>query len=299
MAPRAQTSGSARQGVGTFMGHKVRTEPVGTVYEVEEDDYCRDPGLRTIDTPGFGGPVNNPRRRDIQRQALETGCSNWDVGRLATPAYHCGKNGSWKLDKPLLQKCGYMNLTTHSEVTIILCTEDMIAVHDAVWRAWYQQSQKHGFVGPQTQRILDKHLASLPRLRGTSARELVEFYEALQKKMMPLMVALTPFDAVILKYGFEGLCPPAMGTERYGIMAKAMFDVLPSLLPVSTDSEVSSLISVVDRESRNGYDLIWRVMALGVPGFSSKLSPVPPAYVAGDDVFAHATAFDLFFRLEA
>ena len=104
-APRAWTGTSDHQSTGTFMGHRVRTKPVDTVYKVKEDGYDRDPELCTIDTPGFGGPVSNPQRRDIQRQAPEAGCSNWDVSRLATPSYHCGKNGLWKLDEPLLQKC--------------------------------------------------------------------------------------------------------------------------------------------------------------------------------------------------
>ena len=43
-------------------------------------------------------------------------------------------------------------------------------------------------------------------------------------------------------------------------------ELLPRLLPQS-DTQISSLINMVHMESGNGYDLLWRMMALSVPGF--------------------------------
>jgi hypothetical protein len=45
-------------------------------------------------------------------------------------------------------------------------------------------------------------------------------------------------------------------------------DVLPRILP-KDDSEVESVKFLVGYESNNGFDLMWRVMELAVPGFKS------------------------------
>jgi hypothetical protein len=36
-----------------------------------------------------------------------------------------------------------------------------------------------------------------------------------------------PFDAVSLKLGFEGLCPPGLGVDRYASIAAALMEVIP------------------------------------------------------------------------
>jgi len=51
-------------------------------------------------------------------------------------------------------------------------------------------------------------------------------------------------------------------------------------------------------DSGNGYDLLWRVMALSVPGFDPTLQVSIPAW-HDDDIFDFALSFLLYFRLQA
>ncbi|KAL7528065.1 hypothetical protein ACHAWF_009840 [Thalassiosira exigua] len=82
-------------------------------------------------------------------------------------------------------------------------------------------------------------------------------------------------------------------------MGQALLDVLPRLLPVSTEDSVSAALDAVRRETRNGYDLLWRVMALSVPGFNRSVSVGVPTLTIGASITDFARIFQLYFRLEA
>jgi hypothetical protein len=51
-------------------------------------------------------------------------------------------------------------------------------------------------------------------------------------------------------------------------------------------------------ESGNGYDLLWRVMALSVPGFDPTLQVKIPVW-NDDNIFDFALSFLLYFCLQA
>ena len=72
-------------------------------------------------------------------------------------------------------------------------------------------------------------------------------------------------------------------------------ELLPHLLPRS-DTQVSLLINMVCMDSGNGYDILWRVMALSVPGFDPTLQVKIPAW-DNDGIFDFALSFLLYFRL--
>jgi hypothetical protein len=55
---------------------------------------------------------------------------------------------------------------------------------------------------------------------------------------------------------------------------------------------------MVRMESGNGYDLLWRVMALLVPGFDPTLQVKIPVW-NDNDIFDFALSFLLYFRLQA
>ena len=74
-------------------------------------------------------------------------------------------------------------------------------------------------------------------------------------------------------------------------------ELLSRLLP-RWDTQISSLINMVRMESGNGYDLLWRVMPLSVPGFAPTLQVKIPAW-DDDDIFDFALSFLLYFRLQA
>jgi hypothetical protein len=98
----------------------------------------------------------------------------------------------------------------------------------------------------------------------------VEFYNQLQKTSALFLLPLMLFDAVNLHMGFEGVCPPGLSLPWYTEIARVMMEVVPHLLP-TYDSQVTSLVMIIRAESNNGYDLLWQVMELLVPGFNPTL----------------------------
>ncbi len=119
---------------------------------------------------------------------------------------------------------------------------------------------------PSVDRILEKGLTVLPKLRDPDARTTVAFYECLQQVSAAYLIPLIPFDAICLRNNYEGLFPPGLSTNAYAECCAAVLKVLPRLLP-ATNTKVGALISAVSNASRNGYDLLWRVLELYVPGF--------------------------------
>jgi hypothetical protein len=51
-------------------------------------------------------------------------------------------------------------------------------------------------------------------------------------------------------------------------------------------------------ESGNGYDLLWQIMALTVPGFDPTI-PVMILAWQDDDIIVFSTSFALYFRIQA
>ena len=126
---------------------------------------------------------------------------------------------------------------------------------------------------------------------------MVEFYDSFHKTAVIYLLPVVPFDCVSIKMGFEALCPPGLGIPRYATIARVLMELLPRLLP-RTDTQVSSIVNMVRMESGNGYDLLWRIMALSVPGFDPTIQVKPPLWM-DDDVFEFALSFLLYFRLLA
>jgi hypothetical protein len=123
----------------------------------------------------------------------------------------------------------------------------------------------------------------------------VEWYDTLQKTLLIYLVPLTPLDCVIVKMGYEALCIPGTGLTRYPVAARVLLELLPRLLP-KTDDEVTSIINMVRMESNNGYDLLWRILELTVPGFDPTVPVTLPTW-SDDGIFDFAHAFLLYYRL--
>ncbi len=126
---------------------------------------------------------------------------------------------------------------------------------------------------------------------------MVEFYDAFQKTAIIYLLPVMPFDCISIKMGFEALCPPGLGIPWYAMISRVLMELLPRLLPRS-DTQISSLINMVRMELGNGYDLLWRVMALSVPSFDPTRQVKIPAW-DDDDIFDFALSFLLYFRLQA
>ena len=69
------------------------------------------------------------------------------------------------------------------------------------------------------------------------------------------------------------------------------------MLP-NSDSQVTSLVTVVRVEWNNGFDLLWRVLELAVPGFDPSLQTSAPVWI-GDDIFDLCLSYVLYFCLQA
>jgi hypothetical protein len=154
------------------------------------------------------------------------------------------------------------------------------------------------FSGPVVEYIIEKALPVFPRLLDLDVSGTVKFYDGLQKISMRYLLPLMPFDSISLAFGYEGLCPPGLGTTRYSAIASAWMDVLPRLLPLK-ESEVESAIFSVGVDSNNGFDLMWRILELAVPGFKS-MNPIQvPTWTSQMDVLSFCRAHLLYFRLQA
>jgi hypothetical protein len=75
-------------------------------------------------------------------------------------------------------------------------------------------------------------------------------------------------------------------------------DFLPHLIPGTLSSRLDATLAAVRSESNNGYDYLWRIMELYVPGFDPVVAIHPPTWADSNDVFHFAQSYLLFFRLQ-
>ncbi len=181
-----------------------------------------------------------------------------------------------------------MWIYTHqaSAEDVVVCYNDIMYVHQKVRELWYNKSLNT--FGPQVDCILQKSLSVFPRLTLTDAGEVVLFYDRLQELSMNHLLALIPFDEIMLQYRFEGLCPPGLGLTRYGAMSKALMELLPRMIPGSASSPINAALASVRYESNNGYDYLWGILELTVPGFDPANSILVPVWSGVDDIFLFA-----------
>jgi hypothetical protein len=222
--------------------------------------------------------------------------SRFDVFRLATPEYYIDMDGTDTLTEDTLQDCGYSTIKATVD-DVMVCYNDIILVHHKVMELWYNAYAHTS--GPQVDKVLQKSLTVFPKLSSMRVEDVVGFYDRLQEVSMGYCLALMPFDAVVLKNRFEGLCPPGLGLIRYAAMSKGFMELLPWLIPVTLSPQVSATLAAVRYESNNGYDYLWRVLELAVPGFDPTVSITIPSWDTADDIFHFAQAYLLYFRLQA
>ena len=249
-------------------------------------------GQYNDDDASLGGMIVSPRNTDRRRQALAQRISPFDVARLGNARYHGGSHGYQPLTEGIIHRCGYTEINSSD---VLLAYNDIIEVHSRTCNNW--EHPRGHYTGPQLERILEKGIGSFPRLSTLGVDQTVEFYDAFQKTAIIYLLPVMPFDCICIKMGFEALCPPGLGLPRYAQISRVLMELLPRLLPRS-DTQVSSLINMVRMDSGNGYDLLWWVMALSVPGFDPTLQVKIPAW-HDDDIFDFALSFLLYFRLQA
>ena len=229
-----------------------------------------------------GGQIVSPRHWDCRQLAHSTGHSPLDAAALACREYHGYQRGYYPLTTTIIKSCGYRD--ARGDVSPY-CND--IRVVDT----W--ENRRTQQCGPSVDRILEKGLPVFPKLDSLDVSAPVNFYDKLQKTSALFLLPLMLFDAINLNMGFEGLCPPGLGLPQYAEIAGVLMEVLPRLLP-DLDSQVTSLVTVVRAESNNGFDLLWRVLELAVPGFDPSLQISAPVWI-GDDIFDFCLSYVLFF----
>ncbi len=178
----------------------------------------------------MGGAIVSPRHRDRAMHACTLGASCFDVICLATKEYHVGIDGIATLTEADIQDCGYGQVKATAEDAVV-CYNDIILAHCRVCELWF-----NGYAhtsGPQVDKILQKSLSVFPHLESTRADDVVAFYDCLQEVSLRYIIAIMPFEAIVLAHRFKGLCPPGLGLVKYAAMCKALMELLLWLIPGS------------------------------------------------------------------
>jgi hypothetical protein len=165
-------------------------------------------------------------------------------------------------------------------------------VHQKVVTGWVNSCS--GGSGPSIEYILEKDLTNFPVLHYPVARKMVDFYDRLQKLLAGYLLPLMPFNSIKLSFNFEGLCSPRLGTLCYVKIGTALMEVLPRLLPM-TDADVQSAIAAVSFKSNNGFDLLWQILELAVPGFDPTVPILTPVWHRDSNVLEFHQSYLLYF----
>jgi hypothetical protein len=112
------------------------------------------------------------------------------------------------------------------------------------------------------------------------------------------LLALMPFDAIMLQYCFKGQCPLGLGLAKYSAMSKGFMELLPWLIPGSTSSQINAILALVRYESGNGYNYLWWVMELIITGFDPVVPIQVPVWTGTNDIFSFAQEYFLYFCLQ-
>jgi len=192
-----------------------------------------------------------------------------------------------------LANCGF---TVVSSDDVVGSLNDIVTVHRCISDSWTNPSNNTS--GPQVDRILLKSFKLFPTLKSLATEDVVGFYDRFQELSTSHLLALMPFDSIVLRNRYEGLFIPGLGTRRYAECGRAMMDFLSRLIPGTLSTRMDATLAAVRSKSNNGYDYLWRVLELYVPGFDPIVPIHPPQWADSNDMFHFAQAYLLFFRLQ-
>ena len=241
-------------------------------------------------SPCLGAPILSP----LADKQCTARVSSFDVNCLATPGYHGKTDGVRILNKKILAQCGF-NMISNDNV--VSCYNDIISAHRHIYDSWHNTTANT--YGPQVDRILLKSFTLFPKLESTATEDVVDFYDRFQELSPIHLLALIPFDGIVLKNRFEGLCVPGLGTRCYATCSHALMDFLPRLIPRTLSSRLNATLAAVRNELNKGFDYLWRVLELTVPGFDPVVPIQTPLWSDSDDIFYFSQAYLLYFCLQA
>ncbi len=250
----------------------------------------------TLDWKIQGGKIVSPCLVDRAHYARKKNKSHFDSAGLAHADYHVDEDSVEVLTKCIISNCGYKSTHADHPDDIPLCFNEIILLHKVVVQGW--RSPWTQFCGPVVEYILKKVLPVFPCLYSLDVADAVKFYDGLQKISMRYLLPLMPFNSICLDFGFEGLCPPGLGTVKYATIASAWMDVLPWILPQS-NADVELVTFSVGFESNNGFDLLWRELEFALPGFKSTNPVQVLIWSPTSDILSFCWEHLLYFLLQS
>jgi hypothetical protein len=230
---------------------------------------------------------------DHERHARQLKANRFNISALTHSDYHGGCNGFSYITAAYLQSCGY---TSFSSDVVVTCFNNIILVHKQVYTLWTNMTTN--MAGPQVERILQKSIKLFPMLESTTTGNVVDFYDRLHEISPLHLLGIIPFDMIMLRNWFKGLCIPGLGIMQYAAMGKALMELLPHLISGRFSPQINAALASARYKTNNGYDFLWRVLELTVPGFNPVIPIQTPIWSDIGDIFRFAQAYLLYFRLQ-
>jgi len=237
----------------------------------------------------IGSPISTPKYTSAADAAYDKGgIDPLDIQSMADVNYHMGELGKELLTGQDLRKCGI------TREKMFECPDaEITELHRTTmsnWTSW------KGVEGPDDKTLKEATTDHLPTLLNPyNMEETVVWYDELQEKLAPKLVAIMLFDATDSTQGYEALCPPGLGTERYTKMARALYKIIFDLVPKS--ATMKEIKRDVSSETMNGYHTLYKILCVGLPGFNEALELTKPHWEAGDDLSAHYDKWHLHLWL--
>jgi hypothetical protein len=141
-------------------------------------------------SPCTGGKNLTPR----EHQERIKGANRFNIEGLAHPLYHGKTHGINPLTMGFLANCGF-NMVLLDDVVGSL--NDIVTIHRRISDTWTSPSTNTS--GPQVDRILLKSFKLFPTLESLATEDVVGFYDCFQELSTSHLLALMPFDSIVLK----------------------------------------------------------------------------------------------------
>jgi hypothetical protein len=206
--------------------------------------------------------------------------------------YQVGYDSVKHLTECIITKCGLTRASSHI-YNACFCFQDVFRVHQKVYHSWFDPSCNTS--GPNVTYIIEKALYLFPHLTSSTIEATIKFYNNLQSTGVNYLLLLMHFDSIYIPFGFEGLCPPRLGTHHYAEASSAFMVILPHLLPVSSIPCVLAIMDSVAMESHNEYNLLFCVMVLAIPKFDPTLPLMALVWTPTMELFEFCRSHHFYF----
>jgi hypothetical protein len=126
----------------------------------------------------------------------------------------------------------------------------------------------------------------------------VDWYTHLCYDLKRYDICLMPFDMIVLRWEYVGLCYPGVGDVRYMAMGEALFSILDRLLPRDNGVIMDCTTSLLGFR-HDGYQLLFNIMARLLPVFCPSKPADPPRWEDVRNIALMAKYWNLYFRFVA